>query len=86
LIFVNQYIDKQFGKARQNTGRSREVERVIQVYKQANTNNMDSQQEEYIIPKSHALANLLQLGQLLESVFIHLHLNKLRKLAFDVVQ
>jgi hypothetical protein len=44
---------------------------------------MESPREEYIIPKSHALAALLQLvGQQLESAFINLHVNKLRKASF----
>jgi hypothetical protein len=48
------YMGKHFEKARQDTGRFRAVETVHQVYKQANTNNMESQWEEYIIPNSHA--------------------------------
>jgi hypothetical protein len=45
---------------------------------------MESHREEYTIPKSHALADLLQLGQQLEIVFIHLHVNKLEKNSFGV--
>jgi hypothetical protein len=82
LIFVNHYIGKHFGKAIQNTGHFRVADMVLQVYTQANTNNMESHGEDYITPKSHALAALLQLEQQLESAFIRFHVNILRKVSF----
>jgi 23S rRNA pseudoU1915 N3-methylase RlmH len=82
LFMLDLLFKKQSDKARQNTGRFRAVETVLQVFKQASTNNMESQQEKYTIPKSHALVALLQLGQQLESACIHVHVNKLRNASF----